>query len=107
MNEVPPNSSGSSGQSGSSNSTVTTTNTKSGVSAAALGGAIAGAAVGILLLIAIWFFVAKRKGWIITKKECEMLIEERLRGEESKRFLAEPMDRGIAQADGGQVYQMP
>lgn len=43
----------------------------------------------------------------MTRKECVILIEERLRGEEWKRILAEPTDGGIAQADGGQVYQMP
>jgi hypothetical protein len=99
--------SGGSGGSGSSNSTTIPEKTNSGVSAAALGGGIAGTAAGILLLIAILFFVARKKGWVMTRKECEILIEERLRGEESKRFLAEPTDRGIAQADGGQVYQMP
>jgi hypothetical protein len=99
--------SGGSGGSGSSNSTTIPEKTDSGVSAAALGGGIAGTAAGILLLIAILFFVTRKKGWIMTRKECVILIEERLRGEEWKRILAEPTDGGIAQADGGQVYQMP
>lgn len=106
---VPLDSSGS-GQSGSSasgNRTITTVTTNGGLSAGAVGGAVAGVAVGILATINIFFFLAKKKGWIMTRADCEKLIDGRLRSEELKRLLNEPVEKGVAQVDGGQIYQMP
>lgn len=68
---------------------------------------MAGVAVGILAIVGSFFFLAKKQGWIMSRAECEQLIEGRLRNEESKRFLKEPMEKGVAQADGGQIFQMP
>jgi hypothetical protein len=76
------------------------------VSAAALGGAVAGVAVGILAIVCGGFFLAKRQGWIMTRAECEQLIEGKLRSEEGAH-LNKPMDKGVAQVDGGQIFQMP
>lgn len=76
------------------------------MSAGALGGAVAGVAVGILAIVGGFFFLAKRQGWVMTRAECEQLIEGKLRNEEGAH-LNKPMDKGVAQADGGQIFQMP
>lgn len=94
------------GSSTSGNGTVTTTNANGSVSVGAFGGAVAGVAVGILAIVGFFFFLAKKKGWIMTRAECEQLIDGRLRSEELKHFLNIPMGKEIAQADGGQIYQM-
>lgn len=75
------------------------------MSAGALGGAVAGVAVGILAIVGGFFFLAKRQGWVMTRAECEQLIEGKLRNEGA--YLNKPMDKGVAQVDGGQIFQMP
>ncbi|KAH8778331.1 hypothetical protein F5882DRAFT_407604 [Hyaloscypha sp. PMI_1271] len=80
-------------------------NTNGGVSAGALGGAVAGVAVGILAIVGGFFFLAKRQGWVMTRAECEQLIEGKLRNEGA--YLNKSMDKGVAQVDGGQIFQMP
>ena len=74
------------------------------MSAGALGGAVAGVAVGVLAIVGGFFFLAKRQGWIMTRAECEQLIEGRLRNERAP--FNEPREKGVAQVDGGQIFQM-
>lgn len=62
----------------------------------------------MILLFGILFFVARKMGWIMSKYDCEVLMESRFRSEESRMFLAQaPFDKGISPVEGGQIHQMP
>ena len=90
-----------------------TSDDKDGVSTTTLGGAIGGTAAGMLLLFGLLAFLAKKRGWIVSRNEVQMLVEERIRNEESKMLLEYPerggaqKDGGIVQAHGSQIHQMP
>ena len=95
------------GSGASKNSSNNSTGSNSGVSTAALGGAVGGVAVGILLIVGLLFFFAKKKGWIMSRRDAEKWFTDRLQSEESRRFIPDQHADKIPHLDGGQVHQLP
>lgn len=53
-------------------------------------------------------FAMRKLGWIVSKHDVEVLMENRLQSENSKMLPTEaPFDRGVPQLRGEEVHQMP
>ncbi|KAH7420092.1 hypothetical protein BKA64DRAFT_33172 [Cadophora sp. MPI-SDFR-AT-0126] len=82
-----------------------------GFSTGALAGGIVGAAVGMALLLGALFFLALKKDWIVTGKECRRRVDQRgvAAGGEAGQFLPkqEVHEQHAPQIGGEAIYQMP
>jgi len=85
------------------------TDNSGGISTGALVGGITGTAGGMSLLLGLLFFVALKKDWIVTGKECRRQIDERGMTGELGHFLPNQLVHkpNVPQIGGDSVYQMP
>jgi len=80
-----------------------------GYSTGVLAGGIVGAAVGMALLLGALFFLALKKDWIVTGKECRRRVDQRGMAGEAGQFLPQQeVHKPHAPQIGGEpIYQMP